>query len=576
MKERSRIVIDKTSTLDSFNDPSIRNVVVFVHGIFGDSEETWGVTPLQLVSSPIFTAFDYASYGYGSKFIELRDPELFVDQLILWIRTNLCKYENIYFVAHSMGGLFVRHAISKMLVNADDRALTKKIRRCFMIASPVSGSWVAEYLGWVPFLNMINKRIAYLANPSIDGKDMSAAYTAAAAVFRQAGGTPADIPRFHYFVGVDDSFVSPSEDLFFTEFDKYEGAIEGTHSTLKQDKDANSVLIKSITQSLRESLRLSEEYQRERISMVKEVTRKREIATQKMAGQAHLATTGVGIDVVDVVLISCSATKSDAQRFLHPKGGGIVESVDDARIGQLVLDMRSRVLRLIQEGSIDGIEFAQGNRASMPANRNLLFGPDFGGAFNDAKYLPAYARYTGRCYQAHESEWEAMYDSAKHPHFLIMSGLYGLIPATEYIQNYDVHLTDVDLSNGLSLQTYWRDRELMTQVLISHLEWIERERGVIGHVVDALSELSYQETINWSLIDRRWNVLHRVFELNAGRDALGNLGYWLQDIIQNSTLLRSIQSDTFYENPRFHPKDRIAFENQIGRSSLAVAREVNQ
>jgi hypothetical protein len=93
-------------------------------------------------------------------------------------------------------------------------------------------------------------------------------------------------------------------------------------------------------------------------------------------------------------------------------------------------------------------------------------------------------------------------------------------------------LTDVDLSNGVSLQTYWKDRELMSQILISHLEWLEKERGPIGLIVDALSELSYQETINWPLIDRRWNVLHRVFESSAGR-ALGNLGYWIQDVIRD-------------------------------------------
>ena len=168
--------------------------------------------------------------------------------------------------------------------------------------------------------------------------------------------------------------------------------------------------------------------------------------------------------------------------------------------------------------------------------------------------LEAYARYKGRCYQAHENEWLDMHRAAKHPQFLIMSGLYSLIPPTEYIQNYDVHLTDIDLSTGISLQTYWRDRDLMTQVLISHLEWLEREKGPIGHVIDALSELSYQETINWSLIDRRWNVLHRVFESSAGRTALGNLGVWLQDAIRNPLLIRSIQSDHSTIIPAFIPK----------------------
>lgn len=573
--QRSRSVIDETSTLDSFNNPSIKNITVFVHGIFGSSRETWGATPAQLVTSPLFSAFDYASYGYGSRIVELREPELFVDQLILWIRTHLSAYENIFFIAHSMGGLFVRHAIANMLKNPDDNSLVRRIRRCIMVAAPVTGSTKAKLLNRIPFLRTINRRIAYLANPSINGQDMSAGYASAADSFKGHGGSPSDIPRFHYFVGISDSLVTPPEKLFYTEYDKYEGAIEGTHSTLKTDVTANSVLIKRITQLVQDSSLRSETLQRERITMVKEATRRREVATRdRVSGSESTAMRSASGSVV-VVLLSCSATKTDANGLLHPKTGGIVDSVADDRITHFVLDTRSRVLRLIQEGKIDGIEFAQGNRASMPVNQSILLGPDFGGVFNDRRYLPAYSRYKGRCYKASEAEWTAMYSVPDHPEVIIMSGLYGLIPATEYIQNYDVHLTDVDLSSGVSLQTYWRDRELMTQILISHIEWIESNRGPIGLIVDALSELSYQETINWSLIDRRWNVLHRVFERHAGRNALGNLGYWIQDFVREPSLLRNLQPDTFYENPRFFPGDRIAFERQIGHSSLSVAREVD-
>jgi hypothetical protein len=156
-----------------------------------------------------------------------------------------------------------------------------------------------------------------------------------------------------------------------------------------------------------------------------------------------------------------------------------------------------------------------------------------------------------------------------------MSGLYGLIPATEYIQNYDVHLTDVDSSRGVSLQTHWRDREVMTQILASHFEWIERSRGRIGLVVDALSELSYQETINWSMIYPRWPVFHRVFQNRAGRDALENLGVWVQDVVRNPAVLDGLLPDQFYDNPNFITPDRIAFEERIGGTRLPVARQVN-
>ena len=76
-----------------------------------------------------------------------------------------------------------------------------------MIASPVSGSRLArrlDKLGW----SKLNSLVAYLASPSIDGKDMSAAYKLAADRFIGTGASSTDIPRFHYFVGADDNIVA--------------------------------------------------------------------------------------------------------------------------------------------------------------------------------------------------------------------------------------------------------------------------------------------------------------------------------------------------------------------------------
>jgi pimeloyl-ACP methyl ester carboxylesterase len=572
--ERHRYIIDGISSFDSFRDASVTQIIVFVHGIFGSSTETWEGTPTQLMTSPQFSKFDYASYGYASHIVEWKKPEAFVDQLVLWMRTHLAQYQEIYLICHSMGGLLVRHAIIKMLAAKEDGRIVTAIQRCFMIASPVTGSRAARLLAKIPGVSTVNNRIAYLADPRINGKDMSSAYTAAAEAFIAAGGRTLDVPPFSFFVGIDDHIVDAPDKRFHTEYDTYEGSVPGTHSSLKADLNANSTLLTRIAQLIQDSSLRSESSQRVRIEMVKEATRKREEATQ----DATRGATDSQPDpraAIDVVLISCSATKSDVRGSLHARKGWMVDQVDDPRLADIVLELRSRVLRLIQEGKVDGIEFKEGNRAAKPANQQLVFGPDFGGVFNEERYQPAYLRYRGRCYQATREEWEAVYGDSAHPQFLIMSGLYGLIPATEPIQNYDVHLTDVDLSSSISLQSYWKDRELMTQVLIANLEWLEKHRGPVGRVIDALSELSYQETINWSLVDRRWPVLHRIFESRAAREALENLGVWVRDVIKKPSLIREIEIDRFYDNANFVSRDRIAFEERIGSSKLAVAREVN-
>jgi pimeloyl-ACP methyl ester carboxylesterase len=572
--ERVHQVVDQLSTMDTFNHPSVRDFILFVHGIFGHSHDTWGRTPLQLISGPAFSDFDYGSYGYQSKIIDRRDPETFVDQFILWLRTKLHNYERIYLAGHSMGGVFVRHAVTKMLDNPEHYESLAKIRRCFLIASPIAGSGVARALRWIPCLTLLNRRVRYLAHPSVGGIELNAAFGAAIERARKRGVRSEDIPHFHHYLAVNDILVRDPSKRILTEFDTYEGPVHGSHATLKHDLDANSVLLQSITQRLQDSTFRSVSSQLVRIQLVRESTRKREEATAALAKGVNISGPGNG-PRINVVLMSCSATKSDAHGGDHPKRHGIGDQLEDQRLAKVVLEMRSRVLRLIQEGKIDGIEFEEGNRAAKPSNQKLIFGPDFGGVFNDGRYLPAYQRYTGRCYQASASEWAGMYSSHMHPQVLVMSGLYGLIPATEFIQNYDVHLTDVDLEASISIQTYWKDRELMTQVLIANLEWIQKNRGPIGFVIDALSELSYQETINWSLIDRRWNVMHRVFEARAGRHALGNLGVWIRDVIRNPTILDSLEADRFYENGGFHVADRIAFERQIGRSTLPVARETD-
>ena len=116
----------------------------------------------------------------------------------------------------------------------------------------------------------------------------------------------------------------------------------------------------------------------------------------------------------------------------------------------------------------------------------------------------------------------------------------------------------------------------MTEILLSHIKWIEQNKGPIGRIVDCLSELSYQETINWSLLEHRWPVFHRVFEKSAGRDSLENLGIWIRDVLQQPKLLKEIQPDLFYENAGFTTPDRIAFEQVIGLTRLPVMRQVKE
>lgn len=137
-------------------------VIVFVHGIFGSSKSTWEQTPLVLKRLEPLSAFDFADYGYHSARLEHRSPEEFVIQLRTWALAHLDAYETIFFVAHSMGGLFLRH-LCIYLANSDQQEghkLLNRIRHCFLIASPISGSWAATLLRCLG-IGFFNTRVPY-------------------------------------------------------------------------------------------------------------------------------------------------------------------------------------------------------------------------------------------------------------------------------------------------------------------------------------------------------------------------------------------------------------------------------
>lgn len=279
--------------------------------------------------------------------------------------------------------------------------------------------------------------------------------------------------------------------------------------------------------------------------------------------------------VRDVIILSCSAHKRSDGETLHPRRGGVSEIVANPVAAERAIQTRVQIREKILRGQIDGTEFQEGNRLGRPQNQALIFGPDFGGKINEARYLPAYWRYMGRTYTATREEWENFkrLDEDVCPSVLIISGLYGLIPIDEYIQNYDVHLTDRELGTEPSsmVREHWVPS--VTAILLSHLDWLEASGWEIGRVIDLISERSYQLDIDWGSVYPRTQVLHRVFEHRAGRDALANIGVVVRNIIRDPSKLSSFEADKFYEEPDFIDPDRLAFETHLDASPLKVTRE---
>jgi len=232
-------------------------------------------------------------------------------------------------------------------------------------------------------------------------------------------------------------------------------------------------------------------------------------------------------------------------------------------LAHAILEARVHIKRLIESGSLEGSEFKEGNRALRAPNRSLHLGPDFGGTINKARYLPAYRRYIGRCYQASPEEWDRFFElpAAHRPDILIVSGLYGVYPADEYIQNYDVHLTDLDVRQSCTLQDLWRP--LLTQVLLSRLAWIEQGGCTIGRVFDLLTEELYRAVFDWETIGAHYTVLRQTFLRRSGREALDNAGIWLKKIVNSPALLLDVEPGEVFDDPEFLDQDQMRFDGLV-------------
>jgi tetratricopeptide (TPR) repeat protein len=131
-----------------------REVVVFVHGIFGSGDKTWRNSratnswPEIVANDPDLDGFDVFSFAYDSPMIQRSmtltelgnklnsDLEIFG---ILPQRGETNKYDNIVFVTHSMGSIVVRAALT------DERKWRDRMPRLLvLLAPPTKGARLAQ------------------------------------------------------------------------------------------------------------------------------------------------------------------------------------------------------------------------------------------------------------------------------------------------------------------------------------------------------------------------------------------------------------------------------------------------
>jgi cytoplasmic iron level regulating protein YaaA (DUF328/UPF0246 family) len=210
----------------------------------------------------------------------------------------------------------------------------------------------------------------------------------------------------------------------------------------------------------------------------------------------------------------CSYEKSIEGFLLNPSYPLIFTSFPHQK--NEILAKRTQILQLLKE---DQLFFDNSNLKIHPYNKELALGPDFGRT-EEAYYLPAVWRYQGRFYQGLGISGKKGILNSPH-HFLIISGLYGLISPVDSIQLYSIPLYHKD-----PVQEIWKKKDFLTNLLIDYLK-----KYSIKKIFDFTGLYYYRDLIDWTKIkgihvdaDTKIEVIHCFSARGAGEHSLTALG----------------------------------------------------
>jgi len=517
-------------------------LIIFIHGFKG-GEEHWKYVPR--IVAPAFTSFDVKSLTYSSEYGSFADVTRSAEQILTTIKADHPNADPIFFVGYSMGGIIAREICLKLLSSEAEKDWLQKVRGVITVGAPLCGLQAKLHYGSAALSAFLSAKVEQVKN----GEFIFGRYQAAidAAKARGING-----PKQMHIEIENDGVCAPHERKSYTKDDRWHGVIPGTHTNFLptgNDETRLANIIIEIIRSLHSALgRLPIAYKSE-----------------------------VGSKLPDrLLLISCSHAKETGGETKYG-GLGPAAWIYDKLIRDKVLSSRSQVFRLLKDAAIDnGFEIAE-NRLHESANRALQIGPDFGGVqeADGGAYIPAYHRYSGKTYtQISPETWNHYYSKNQEKLFvLIMSGLYGMLEASEWIQNYDIHLTDRILNTGIPLSGLWRD--LFTDLLVDYVRRAHRDKGKRVQIVNCLCDSYYVDSIKWQELPPECSVYHLASPNNQHKELLPLAGTVSNCLLRDPERLDKIERTTrgkpvlysiadFGEPPEQHAQTQIAFEARIG------------
>jgi pimeloyl-ACP methyl ester carboxylesterase len=149
MFKREPLALHQPSAESSWHAGTQRHVdtVIFVHGILGAYESTWGNFPELLASDEDLPRLDILCWGYRSGLVpgSYQDVETEGDGLISDLESLIRDHNQVFLVGHSMGGLVILKGLTNRIRDqGGPNHPIKSVNRIVLYATPLHGSAVAD------------------------------------------------------------------------------------------------------------------------------------------------------------------------------------------------------------------------------------------------------------------------------------------------------------------------------------------------------------------------------------------------------------------------------------------------
>jgi pimeloyl-ACP methyl ester carboxylesterase len=528
----------------------MRGLVLFLPGL-GGNEHAWGAVPDFIRNSELGKDFDVAVLTYSANIRSPSDITKSARRILTDIETNYAHHDPVYLIGYSLGGLIAREVCKLLLLEGPD-VLLSRIAGVLTVGTPLEGSRHFDLI--VRYLPIASKLVGYV--PCLSPKlsqliDKRFVFDGYRSAIRTSISRGVSRPRQIHLQMEDDGIISSHVTNHFTEDDRAGGVIPGTHTKFASTNEDATKVANVLLQRIRERENsFGRQYTRE-FGPVKSVD-----LPQRL------------------VLIACSHGKlAGGNDFAGPAPAGWIP---DSALRQRVISKRSYVYGLLQDAQLEDGFKRGNNRSHQLSNTHLQPGPDLGGTKvigHEGSYLPAFQRYTGKLYvPVEKTSWQHYFQSRDDLHVLIMSGLYGLIEPEEWIQDYDVHLTDSDIDTGQTVSSMWS--ELYTKMLQAYIASAQKNRKV--RILNLLCDEQYVDAIHWHSLGSACTVLHLASPTLRDTALLPAAGTILNRVLANPETMDSLVQDTteydlsnFGAPPPALARAKVIFESKLGMSKQA-------